>query len=116
VRSVLPVGWEVLTLDTSSHKNKVVNSSFQYRPSLSKASGSQVDTDIFTRPEYKHISAVMSSNVDVANPTSVMGEDFIILRNPLASNKLPDHFPKVGWEYKAELLQGGITISSRNLR
>lgn len=113
VRSVLPFGWEVVTVDTSSHK--VVNRGYQYRSSLRKASGSQVDTDIFTKPEYQHISAVMFSNVDVANPTSVMGEDFIIVRNSLAPRQLPDDFPEVGWEYKAEFSQSEITLFSRNL-
>ncbi len=116
VRSVLPFGWPQVTFDTSSHENKVVNRGYQYRPSLRKASGSEVDTDIFTKPEYQHISAVMFSNVDVANPTPVMGEDFIIVRNPLAPRQLPDDFPKVGWEYKAELSQSEITLFSRNLR
>ncbi|MFH1639259.1 MAG: hypothetical protein ABIB93_02970 [Chloroflexota bacterium] len=114
VRSVLPFGWEVVTFDTSSHE--VLNSGYQYRSSIRKASGSQVDTDIFTKPEYQHISAVMFSNIDVANPTSVMGEDFIIVRNPLATGQLPDDFLKVGWEYKAELSQTEITLFSRNLR
>ena len=114
VRSVFPIGWEVITIDKSSHK--VVNRGYQYRSSLKKASGSQVDTDIFTKTEYQHISAVMFSNVDVANPTSVMGEDFIIVRNPLAPRQLPDDFPKVGWEYKAELSQNEIVLFSRNLR
>ena len=114
VRSVLPFGWEVVTVDTSSHK--VVNRGYQYRSSLRKTSGCEVDTDIFTKPEYQHINAVMFSNVDVANPTSVMGEDFIIVRNPLAPRQLPDDFPKVGWEYKAELSQSEITLFSRNLR
>lgn len=114
VRCVLPFGWEVVTIDTSSHK--IVNSGYQYRSSLRKVSGSQVDTDIFTKPEYQHISAVMFSNVDVANPTSAMGEDFIIVRNPLALRQLPDDFPKVGWEYRAELSQSEITLFSRNLR
>jgi len=114
VRCVLPFGWEVVTIDTSSHK--VVNRGYQYRAYLRKASGSQVGTDIFTKPEYQHISAVMFSNVDVANPTPVMGEDFIIVRNPLASRQLPDDFPRVGWEYKAELSQSEITLFSKKLR
>ena len=114
VRCVLPIGWEVFPVDTSSHK--VVNRGHQYRSFIRKASGCEVDTDIFTKQEYQHISAVISSNVDVANRTSVMGEDFIIVRNPLALKQLPDDFPKVGWEYKAELSQSEITVSSRNLR
>jgi len=114
VRSVLPFGWQVVTVDTSSHK--VVNRGYQYRAYLKKASGGKVDTDIFVKSEYSHISAVMFSNVDVANLTSAMGDDFIIVHNPLASRKLPNDFPKVGREYKAELSENTINLFSKNLR
>jgi type I restriction enzyme S subunit len=113
VRSVLPFGWPVVTVDTSSHN--VVDKGHQYRPSLSKASGDKVDTDIFVKPEYSHISAVMFSEVNVANPTPAMGDDFIIINNPLASSKLPNDFPKVGRKYEADLSENTIKLSSRNL-
>ena len=113
VRSVLPFGPEVFTINTRS---KAESWGYQYRPSLKKASGCGVDTDIFTRQEYQYISAVMFSKVDVFNMTSIMGEDFIIVRNPLAVIQLPDDFPKVGLEYKAELSQSRPTLSYRKLR
>jgi hypothetical protein len=114
VRSVLPFGWQVVTVDTSSHK--VVNRGYQYRAYLRKASDEKVDTDIFVKTEYSHISAVLFSKVDVANRTSTMGGDFIIVRNPLALSKLPDEFPKVGREYKAQLSGDTINLSSKHLR
>jgi hypothetical protein len=114
VRSVLPFGWQVVTVDTSSHK--VVDRSYQYRAYLRKASGGTVDTDIFVKSEYSNISAVIFSNVDVANRTLAMGDDFIIVRNPLALRKLPDDFPKVGREYKAELSKNTINLFSKKLR
>lgn len=114
VRSVLPFGWPVVTVDTSSHN--VVNRGHQYRPYLSKASGDKVDTDIFVKAEYSHISAVMFSEVDVANPTSAMGDDFIIVNNPLASRKLPNDFPKVGRKYDVDLSENKIKVFPRNLR
>ena len=113
VRSVLPFGWQVVTVDTSSHK--VVNQGFQYRAYLRKASGGKVDTDIFLKSEYNHISAVMFSNVDAANLPLAMGDDFIIIRNPLALRELPNDFPQVGREYKAELSQTTINLFSKNL-
>ena len=113
VRCVLPFGWQEVTINTSSHE--VVKRGHQYRAYLRKASGEKVDTDIFVKSEYSHISAVMFSNVDAANLTSAMGDDFIIVRNPLASQELPDDFPKVGREYKAELSETTINLLSKNL-
>ncbi|MBI2830713.1 MAG: hypothetical protein HYX79_00450 [Chloroflexi bacterium] len=112
VRSVLPIGRPIGTLDI---KSKILNMQNPYMPSLKKASGSLVETDIFTKQEYNNISAVMFSNVDVCNPTSTMGDDFIIVRNPLASKQLPVDFPNVGLEYTAELSQNGITLNRREL-
>ena len=81
---------------------------------MRKASGEKVDTDIFVKPEYEHISAVLFSNVDVANRTPVPGDDFIIVRNPLALKPLPDDFLKLGREYWAELSKDTITLFSKN--
>ena len=114
VCSVLPFGPQVVTIDTISHK--VINRGYQYRAYLRKASGEKVDTDIFVRPEYSHISAVMFSNINAPNLTPAMGDDFVIVRNPLASRELPDDFPKVGLEYKAELSETKINLLSKNLR
>jgi len=114
VRSVLPFGWPVVTVDTSAHK--VVKRRNQYRAYLIKASGDRVDTDIFVKTEYSHVSAVMFSEVDVANPTSAMGDDFIIVNNPLASRKLPNDFPKVGRKYEIDLSENKVMVFPRNLR
>lgn len=114
VRSVLPFGWKKVTVDTRLHK--IVNSGHHYRSHLRKASGDKVDTDIFLKKEYRHISAVMSSHVNVANPTSNMGDDFIIVNNPLASRKLPDDFPRVGRKYEVDLSDNKIKVFPRDLR
>ena len=113
VRSVLPFGWQWVTVDTSSHS--IVNQGHHYRPYLSKASGEKVDTDIFAEVAYHHISAVMSSEVNVANPISVMGEDFVIVNNPLASSKLPNDFPRVGRKYDVHFSENKITVFPRDL-
>lgn len=112
VRSVLPFGWQVFNVDTVSHK--VANRGYQYRPYLRKASGEKVDTDIFVKPEYEHISAILFSKVDVANRTPVPGNNFIVVRNPLALKSLPDDFLKLGREYRAELSKDTITLFSKN--
>jgi len=113
VRSVLPFGWQVVTIDKGSHK--IVKTGHQYRAHLRKVSGDKVETDIFVKPEYSHLSAVMFSEVNIANLTSDMGDDFIIVNNPLASKRLPDDFPKVGKKYEAELSENTVKVSPRNL-
>lgn len=113
VRSVLPFGSPQVTIDKKS--GKVVNTGYQYRSYLRKTSGQKIDTDIFVKSEYSHISAVLFSRVDVANLTPEMGDDFVIVHNPLRSREIPDDFPKVGTEYKAELSETTIKLLSKNL-
>lgn len=113
VRSVLPFGPQVVTIDTRFHE--IVKTGHQYRAHLKKASGEEVETDIFLKPEYRHLSAVMFSEINIANLTSGMGDDFIIVDNPLASKKLPHDFPKVGKKYEIELSENTVKVSPRNL-
>jgi hypothetical protein len=113
VRSVLPFGWPTVTLDTAARK--IINRGNQFRGNIEKTGGKKVATDIFLDTEYGRISAVMSSNVNFCNLTQNMGDDFIIVLNPLALNKLPDDFPKVGVEYQADLVDNKITLSRKIL-
>lgn len=113
VRCVLPFGPKVVTIDKRLHE--IVKTGHQYRGHLRKASGEQVETDIFLKREYSHLSAVMFSEINIANLTSGMGDDFIIVDNPLASKRLPHDFPKVGRKYEAELSENTVKVSPRNL-
>lgn len=108
LRSVLPFGFRQVTLDTVSRK--IISQGYQYRATISKASGSSVRTDIFTNPYYKHISAILFSNVHVFNSTRFMGDDFTIVHNPRA-HLLPDDFPNFGEQWKAELRGNEVTVS-----
>jgi type I restriction enzyme S subunit len=99
VRSVFPLGWPIVTLDTVS--KTVIQSGYQYRPSINKTSGNPVSTDIFLNPQYEHISAILFSNIDVCNPVQGMGLDFIWVHNPLALKPLPEDFISSGREYRA---------------
>ncbi len=97
VRSVLPFGWPVVTINTKSHE--VIETSYQYRPRINKVCGSSVDTDIFLNQSYKNISAILFSNIDVANHPVNLGEDFVCIHNPYACNPLPYNFLCVGTCY-----------------
>jgi len=69
------------------------------RGEIKRASGAPVRTDVFLNPEYKNISAVLYSHTDASNRPLTMGNDFILIHNPLATNRLPEGFLKVGREY-----------------
>ncbi|MHC5825466.1 MAG: hypothetical protein ACYT04_58860, partial [Nostoc sp.] len=51
---------------------------------------------------YDGISAVLYSCVDVLNRPQEFGDDFVLLHNPLAKNKLERGFIKLGREYWVE--------------
>ncbi|MBW4451354.1 MAG: hypothetical protein KME55_01055 [Nostoc indistinguendum CM1-VF10] len=99
IRSVLPFGNETLRIN---EEYKVVDRYYQYQDQVSKVSGSSVSTDIFLNNQYDGISAVLYSCVDVLNRPQEFGDDFVLLHNPLAKNKLERGFIKLGREYWVE--------------
>lgn len=56
LRSVMPFGPQVINIDTRSGQRSPA--SYQYSPSITKVSGSQIQTDIFLDQHYRQISAV----------------------------------------------------------
>jgi hypothetical protein len=101
VRSLLPIGYEVLHIDTKIMK--VVASSREYRPAVTKKSGTAIATTSFLNPEYSGISAVIYSPVDAINrPMDNLAGALLLFHNPLASNPLPRGFLKRGHEYWVE--------------
>lgn len=111
LRSVLPFGFPQVTYDKVSMQ--IISQGFQYRTTVSKASGSTVQTDIFLDPYYKHISAVLFSNANVFALTKSMRDDFITVHNPLA-HPLPDDFLSFSHQWKVELQGNEISVSLRS--
>ena len=87
VRTVFPVGDEVLHLDPTT--NKITGVSYEYRPWIAKKSGAHVPTSFFESEGIHGISAVLYSAVDPCNVPSELGADFVLVRNPRAVNPLP---------------------------
>ncbi len=108
VRAVLPFGYPQVTLDTVSMQK--ISEGYQYKQSISKASGSSIRTDIFVDQYYQHISAILFSNVDAANPTDSMGDDFITVYNPLAGRPLPDDFLNFSLEFRTVFSKDRIEL------
>ncbi len=97
VRAVFPIGPLVAVWDKSEHE--VVETYYDYRDSLTKKSGANVETDIFLSSAFSDVSAVVYSFVNAANYSQIEGQDFRLVHNPKATNPLPKGFSKIGREY-----------------
>ena len=87
VRTVFPIGHEVLHLDAAT--GRVTGSSYEHRPVLSKQSGAPVSTRFFSEPQASGISAVLYSGVDPFNCPDTAGGDFVLVHNPQATSPAP---------------------------
>lgn len=96
VKTVFPLGGLTTVWDTN---DKEGDSFYAERSTLSKASGSEVRTDVFLSQEYAEVSAVLYSRVDCFNKPEREGQDFILVHNPLATVKVPRGFLRFGGEY-----------------
>lgn len=100
VKAVFPIGNEKIALDRETLE--VVDSGFEVRPHITKASGSKVPTTGFLDARLATVSAVIYSRVDCANHPARMGDDFVCVHNPNATHPLPIGFLGRGIEYWAE--------------
>ena len=100
VKAVFPIGSDQFTLDRKTME--VVDSGFEYRPHITKTSGTEVPTTGFLDDRLRKISALIYSRVDCANHPLRMGDDFICVHNPKAERPLPIGFLGRGIEYWAE--------------
>lgn len=80
IQAFLPIGPFSMTIDKETLK--VTDSFYQYRPEVSKLSGSSVSTRPFLDEQASFCSAVLHSAVDCANHPDQLGGDFSILHNP----------------------------------
>lgn len=100
VKAVFPIGNLTYTLDRRTQK--IIDSAFEFRPHIAKASGTEILTTGFLDDDLAMISAVIYSRVDCANHPKRLGDDFVCVHNPKASNPLPIGFLSRGIEYWAE--------------
>lgn len=98
IQAVLPFGSQ--TISKIWEKPEELTVGYSYRPEIIKQSKCGVLTNIFQRKEYEGISGVIFSRSDIFNIHRKMGSDFIFVHNPLAQNKLPEGWLRVGYEYR----------------
>ncbi|MBY0473232.1 hypothetical protein K2Q00_03055 [Patescibacteria group bacterium] len=77
---------------------------WQLRPNIRKKSGNEVSMTFFANPAHAGISAVIYCIDNVINSprlSNEMGENFIVVHNPLATNPLSSEALPFGEEYRA---------------
>lgn len=87
IKALLPFGALTYVVDTKT--NKLTDSFHQHRSQLLKANTAPVATTSFLDPRFSHFAAVLHSSVDCANSPRELGEEFLVLHNPMASPSLP---------------------------
>lgn len=79
----------------------VVDSGYQVRDIIKKASEAEVKSGVFLQEEYANISALLCSRIDAVNRPDKLGGDFQLAPNPHAKIPLPDKFRLDGVCYRA---------------
>jgi len=66
----------------------------EYRPQIKATRNRLVEMNYFLKKEYSGISAVLYSNKDLLNYPDKPEENFVIVKNPIAKNSIPNTFFK----------------------
>jgi hypothetical protein len=94
LRAVLGLGSMYVTIDRSTLE--IANQGVLYRGSIPKSTGAEVDTSLFLTPESAPLSAVIGSVTTIGAPVHMqesehsMGQDFRLIKNPMARNVIPE--------------------------
>jgi hypothetical protein len=115
VNALLPIGDMVLMINRGDMS--VTERKYEFRDHVIKEKTNNIEsirTDYFLDPKYSCISAVIYSYANVTDSIEVsdLGRDFFIIHNPLATNKLPLGSIKCGVEYKVEVDDELISITT----
>ena len=97
VKVVFPCGDPQTVIDRETLELK--SSQYEYRPNVIRKNGKPESTMIFLDKEYAGISALLFSAVKAASRASVLGDDFIIIHNPVAKNRIHLGYTNMGKKY-----------------
>jgi hypothetical protein len=112
-KAVLPIGDLVYWIDRES--KEITGKEYEYRESVKKRTESldqDIKTDYFLDENYSHISAVIYSwtNAWSPIPRKNWGQDFYIIHNPLAKNRIPAGSIPCGHEYLVTANETSFTM------
>ncbi len=97
LRAISQFGNQYFTFNKESFE--IIDRGYHFEDSITKSSGSVIYKDIISNKEYNFISAFIYSCVDPLNRPENMGDDYIFIHNPMAANRLPLGFLKLGREF-----------------
>jgi hypothetical protein len=100
VSSVYPIGNEVWRIDRRTAK--VVDSSFEYQASVTKAQGAPVNTDLFLRDEYHGVSGALYAWSNAFNRPNQPGAEFVLVHCLTSRAKIAVGSLPCGNEYWAD--------------
>ena len=100
LRAISQFGNQYLTF--SKEDFEIIGQGFHFEESVTKSSGTVINKNIIENKDYNFISAFLYSCVDPLNRPEKMGDDYILIHNPLAKNTLPIGFLKLGREFYRE--------------
>jgi hypothetical protein len=96
--------------------DEITETGFSYKGKVTKASGKDIDKDIFLRQDYEGVSAILSSCINAANRRSAACDDFVLVHNPQGTNKIPLGYFQFGREYWTENTNDSNTLKSSDHR
>ena len=105
LKAVFGIGHLTLRIMVGGVRQENTESYWGRQPNIAKKSGKEVPTLFFEDEKHAGISAVIYCADNILNSPRVpeeMGENFVIVHNPLAKNPLPDGFFPFGDEHRAE--------------
>lgn len=114
LKAVFPMGHLQFLFDRNS--GSLGDPSYSYRPEISRNRGMNISTEIFLDPHFKNLSAVLFSTIGPGCDLEKvgMGEDFILVHNPLAKNPLTEGLIKTGLEWFAKETNDCYELTCKN--
>jgi hypothetical protein len=109
LQAALPVGHRYVVIDPKT--SKPVESGYQFRATIAKASGATVSTGVFLHPEYATVSGLLCSRVDAVNQPDDAGRDFQLVPNPKATVFLPTEFRLKGTYFCIEQAKDSFSVT-----
>lgn len=119
LRAVLGVGPLFVTIDKKTLE--IVSQGAHYRGSIPKSSGASVDTALFLSSESDPLSAVIGSVTTIGTPVHLqqeehaMGQDFLLVRNPMARNRIPPDLLVRGQQFDVSFSDNEYQVAGRPL-
>lgn len=110
------IGNLVLRIPIDGNPGERAENVWTHQPVVQKKSGKSVSMHFFDNPDHAGISAVIYCKDSIINSPrkpQEMGENCVIIHNPLARNRLPQGFLPFGQEY---IVEGGLVKRIREAK